>query len=49
MELLLHNNAAVNLLDNDGNTPAHYVNDVPTLRILIRHGARLYVVNHSTA
>jgi ankyrin repeat protein len=47
VELLLNNNAAVNLRDNNGNTPTHYVNDVPTLKILINHGARLDMMNKS--
>jgi ankyrin repeat protein len=47
VELLLNNNAAVNLRDNNGNTPTHYVKDVPTLKILINHGARLDMVNKS--
>jgi len=45
VEILLRNNAAVNLRDNNGNTPAHYVKDVPTLKILINHGARLDFMN----
>ncbi|EFX66059.1 hypothetical protein DAPPUDRAFT_332578 [Daphnia pulex] len=35
----------VNLLDNNGNTPAYYVSDIPTLKILIANKARMYVVN----
>jgi ankyrin repeat protein len=45
VELLLNNGAAVNLLDNEKNTPAHYVSDIPTLRLLIRHGARIDKIN----
>jgi ankyrin repeat protein len=45
VNLLLNNGAIVNLLDNDGNTPAHYAKDLPTLRILIGHGARLEITN----
>lgn len=46
VELLLSNHANVNLLDNEKNTPAHYVTDVSTLRILINYGARLDKVNN---
>jgi ankyrin repeat protein len=45
VKILLQNGAMVNLLDNNGNTPAHYVSDVPTLKILIANKARLDVVN----
>ncbi|EFX61028.1 hypothetical protein DAPPUDRAFT_340766 [Daphnia pulex] len=45
VKLLLQNGAMVNLLDNNNNTPVHYVSDIPTLKILIEHKARLDVVN----
>ena len=43
--LLLQNGAFVNLLDNHRNTPAHYVEDIPTLRVLIYFGANLTARN----
>ncbi len=45
VKLLLRNGAMVNLLDNNNNTPVHYVSDIPILKILIAHKARLDVVN----
>jgi hypothetical protein len=45
VKILLRNGALVNLLDNNGNTPVHYVSDIPTLKVLIAHNARLDVVN----
>ena len=45
LKVLLKHGAMVNLLDNNGNTPAHYASDIPTLKILIAHNARLDVVN----
>jgi ankyrin repeat protein len=45
VELLLNNGAAVNLIDNEKNTPTHYISEIPTLRLLIRHGARLDKIN----
>ncbi|EFX62306.1 hypothetical protein DAPPUDRAFT_337133, partial [Daphnia pulex] len=45
VKILLQNGALVNLLDNNGNTPVHYVSDISTLKILIAHNARLDVVN----
>ncbi len=47
VEILLNNRAEVNLLDNDGNTPAHYAKDMPTLKVLIRYDARLDITNKS--
>jgi hypothetical protein len=35
----------VNSLDNDRNTPAHYVTDIPTLKVLIHYGADLELRN----
>ncbi|EFX62206.1 hypothetical protein DAPPUDRAFT_337271 [Daphnia pulex] len=46
VKILLQNGALVNLLDNNGNTPVHYVSDIPILKILIAHKARLDVVNN---
>ena len=45
VNILLKHGAIVNLLDNNGNTPAHYASDIPTLKILIAHNAPLDVVN----
>jgi hypothetical protein len=45
VKLLLRNGAMVNLLDNNNNTSVHYVSDIPTLKILIAHKARLDVVS----
>ncbi|XP_046452797.1 alpha-latroinsectotoxin-Lt1a-like [Daphnia pulex] len=46
-DILLYHGAHVNLQDNNGNTPAHFVNDIPTLRVLISHGARLELGNRN--
>ena len=35
----------MNSLDNDRNTPAHYVTDIPTLKVLIHYGADLELRN----
>ena len=45
VEFLLRNEAFVNSLDNDRNTPAHYVTDIPTLNVLIHYGADLELRN----
>ena len=47
VDILLNNGAVVDLLDNDGNTPAHYARDIPTLKVLIRHFACLDITNKS--
>jgi hypothetical protein len=45
VKILLQNGGLVNLLDNNGNTPVHYVSDIQTMKVLIAHKARLDVVN----
>ena len=47
-EVLLHNGALVDLQDNNGNTPAHFVRNIPTLKLLILHGASLDVGNRDS-
>ena len=32
-------------MDNEGNKPAHYASDIPTLRVLIHYGAELALKN----
>jgi hypothetical protein len=41
VEILLRNEALVNSLDNDRNTPAHYASDIPPLKVLIHYGTDL--------
>ncbi len=41
VEFLLRNEAFVNSLNNDRNSPAHYASDIPTLKVLIHYGADL--------
>jgi ankyrin repeat protein len=41
VEILLLNEALIDALDNEGNTPAHYASDIPTLKVLIHYGAYL--------
>jgi ankyrin repeat protein len=45
VEILLRNEALIDVIDNEGNTPAHYASDLPTLRILIHYGADLTLKN----
>ena len=45
VEFLLRNEAFVNSLDNDRNTPAHYASDIPTLKVLIHYGADMELRN----
>jgi hypothetical protein len=46
-DILLYNGAQVNLQNNNGNTPADFVNDIATLRVFISHGARLELGNRN--
>jgi hypothetical protein len=43
VKLLLRNGTILNLLNNNNNTPVHYVSDIPTLKILIAQKALLDV------
>ena len=45
VEILLRNEALIDAVDNEGNTPAHYASDIPTLRVLIHYGADLTLKN----
>jgi ankyrin repeat protein len=45
VEILLRNEALIDAVDNEGNTPAHYASDLPTLRIPIHYGADLTLKN----
>ena len=35
VDILLRNEALIDALDNEENTPAHYASDIPTLKVLI--------------
>jgi hypothetical protein len=45
VEILLRNEAMIDAVDNEGNTPTHYASDIPTLRVLIHYGADLTLKN----
>ena len=45
VEILLRNEALIDAVDNEGNTPTHYASDIPTLRVLIHYGADLTLKN----
>lgn len=45
VKLLLANGANVNAIDNDGNTPLHYVRNVEIAKLLVEAGANINAKN----